>query len=851
MTKTQKKQAQEYVSQLEQIHNQIKECVVQNNISLAMELLVNCQSKAILLGTFIEQTEGENTCVVSKLEEYCEIIYNFYENLEKNKEINANKIYKILRQKLIKIANSIKNDIKVKIEAVFLPYKASMWDSLETVWKAADNDPDCDAYVIPISYYDKNLDGSFREMHYEAEQYPEDVPIIKYDAFDFAKHMPDMIFIHYPYDGANIVTSVHPFFYSDNLKKFTNCLVYIPYYATSGGMSEGQGLCPAYLNADYIVIQSEKYRKFYDSRIPDGKFLALGSPKFDKVIDKCLNPPTIPREWSKKFKGKKIYFYNTSIGGMLENTDAFIKKIQYVFGIFKGRTDVCLLWRPHPLMESTLDSMRKEYKSQYLMLKKKFVEEDIGILDESADIENTIALCDAYIGDSATSVTSLFGVAGKPIFILNNYINTLPDKDDWRGEIMNSIWLDMRGNDHYWVTSNNQLWFSERNDYHYKFFMDLQTGYSGGRYYMKAVKIKNKIYVLPQNARNLLIIEDKKLRSIDLKVDNFSAGAFWSYFYNEEYIFLLPLRCSYLVRFHIRTEEIVYIDGVRQFNVRNVNGQWSIGGVAPYGNELVFASPVDNHFLFVEMDTLKIRILSNNSKSNIGTLFIVFDDDELWLLPTRGLTITRWNPKTGEMAEYSDVPRDFKSIKWPYGIECDEKPFYNLAISRKNGKETIIIAPYWGNMYLSLDRMTGKMERWEPPFFSVNRSKDAYFQSASMGCFLNTYLPQGESEHYIWYEPERKLYCVNIDTKEYKEIEIKFNEKELMSHELGFAKESEWMQYCLKENAFQSIVGFIDNKIIGNSFDREKQLEAFSKINANRDGTCGESIYNLVKGKIS
>jgi len=59
------------------------------------------------------------------------------------------------------------------------------------------------------------------------------------------------------------------------------------------------------------------------------------------------------------------------------------------------------------------------------------------------------------------------------------------------------------------------------------------------------------------------------------------------------------------------------------------------------------------------------------------------------------------------------------------------------------------------------------------------------------------------------------------------------------------------MQYCLKENAFQSIVGFIDNKIIGNSFDREKQLEAFSKINANRDGTCGESIYNLVKGKIS
>ena len=28
---------------------------------------------------------------------------------------------------------------------------------LESVWQAADSDPYCDAYVIPIPYYDKNL----------------------------------------------------------------------------------------------------------------------------------------------------------------------------------------------------------------------------------------------------------------------------------------------------------------------------------------------------------------------------------------------------------------------------------------------------------------------------------------------------------------------------------------------------------------------------------------------------------------------------------------------------------------------------------------------------------------------
>lgn len=105
-----------------------------------------------------------------------------------------------------------------------------MWDSLESVWKAADEDENCDAYVIPIPYYDKNPDGSFREMHYEADQYPAYVPITRYDTYDFEKHRPDMIYIHNLYDKYNLVTSVHPFFYSDNLKKYTEKLIYIPYF---------------------------------------------------------------------------------------------------------------------------------------------------------------------------------------------------------------------------------------------------------------------------------------------------------------------------------------------------------------------------------------------------------------------------------------------------------------------------------------------------------------------------------------------------------------------------------------------------------------------------------------------
>ena len=204
MRKVQKQQAEELISQMEEAHRQVKLYVEQNNIHSAMELLKDCQAGAVTIGTLIESTEGEGFPSVLLLEEYCELVYQIHQILEGNpKEINANKIYKLLRQKLIKAENSVKNDISIRKEAVFLPYKASMWDSLESVWKAAVADSNCDSYVIPIPYFDKNPDGSFREMHYEGEQYPKYVPITKYDAFDFEQHHPDMIYIHNPYDNMN------------------------------------------------------------------------------------------------------------------------------------------------------------------------------------------------------------------------------------------------------------------------------------------------------------------------------------------------------------------------------------------------------------------------------------------------------------------------------------------------------------------------------------------------------------------------------------------------------------------------------------------------------------------------
>ena len=448
MRKAQRQQAETLFGQIEEAHLQIKSDIEQHTIHQALELLKDCQDSAAAIGTFIESTEGEGHATVGILEQYCELVYQLYEELAAtDREHNAKKIYKMLRQQLIKATNSFKRDVPTRIEAVFLPYKASMWDSLESVWRAADEDENCDAYVIPIPYYDKNPDGSFRKMHCEDDQYPAYVPITRYDAFDFEKHHPDMIYIHNPYDGLNLVTSVHPFFYSDHLKKFTDQLIYIPYFVLGEIKPEEeqriktmQHFCttPGVYNADKVIVQSEDMRQVYIQVLMkesgshnaaarkywEDKILGLGSPKYDKVACTKKEELEIPKPWLDLIlrpdgSWKKIILYNTSIGGLLTHNEKMLAKINYVLDVFrKNQEEAVLMWRPHPLIESTLTSMRPQLWETYRAIRDRYLAEGWGIYDDTADLDRAITVSDAYYGDGS-SVVQLYQQTGKPVMIQN------------------------------------------------------------------------------------------------------------------------------------------------------------------------------------------------------------------------------------------------------------------------------------------------------------------------------------------------------------------------------------------------------------------------------------------------
>lgn len=435
MRKAQKAQLLEILQTLREAHKTIKKYIGKCEIKAACMLLGECQRSAIEIGEVIEASEGEECPAVRALEDYCEELYQISEGIPK--EVSAQKAAKRLYNALVQVEGSVKADISVQTEVVFLPYKASMWDSLESIWKAADADLNCNAYVIPIPYYDRNPDGSLGQLHYEGGMYPDDVPVIRYDKYDFAKRRPDAVFIHNGYDGCNLVTSVHPDFYSTQLRQYTDLLLYIPYFITVNSVSEDLCTVPGCWNADRTFLQSEKIRReyieafrkleplnrFYDNvNTLERKFVVLGSPKFDKAISARPEDFHLPEQWVRlvtKPDGtkKKIVLYNTSIGSMLQENERYLKKLRCVLEAFQACRDVVLWWRPHPLIESTFRSMRPELLPEYLQIVKSFQKGGWGIFDTTANVDCAAAYADYYYGDSGSALQATFQAAGKPVMV--------------------------------------------------------------------------------------------------------------------------------------------------------------------------------------------------------------------------------------------------------------------------------------------------------------------------------------------------------------------------------------------------------------------------------------------------
>lgn len=313
---------------------------------------------------------------------------------------------------------------------LFLPYKYSMWDSFESIFEAAKEDENCEVYVMPIPYYDKDQEGNLTEIHDESGSYSDDIGIISWQDNQVDEIDPDVIFIHNPYDGDNRITSIHPKYYTNKLVCKDRVVIYVPYYVSytdDEGISVFMGGAEYY--TDYVIVQSEWYKEKFELEMlkhnilnNGNKFIVLGNPKYDKI--RSLNKYEYPLkdDWKEKLfdeSGNKKFMIllDTTLEILLKKREKMLDKIVDVIDFLEKRDDLALIWRPHPLIEPTLRKMCPELIPTYVKLVELFDRLDNCIFDDTNDMHTAIAWTDAFMGKYG-SMIELYRVTKKPTIML-------------------------------------------------------------------------------------------------------------------------------------------------------------------------------------------------------------------------------------------------------------------------------------------------------------------------------------------------------------------------------------------------------------------------------------------------
>ena len=632
------------------------------------KLYADCQDGALAVAGYIGDIEGEGTETEALLVDYCELVFK-----ASNGEIGEN----TLRRHLNKIENSVNDELKPnRIEIAFLSYKASMSDSIESIYLAAKADPDCDAFWMPIPYYDKNTDGSFGKMHYEgAECYGDNIECTDWRKYDIKARRPDVIFTFNPYDADNLVTSVHRDFYCERLHKLTDMLVYVPYFVSYGDEKKLFCVLSGTVFADRVFLASERSRDIYinsfkdfdeennckvSSGKPEDKFIASGSPKFDKVINTKPGDFNLPDEWARLIvcpdgTRKKTVLYNTSINSILKGNERYLKKLVHTLETFRTRDNVVLWWRPHPLNEATFSAMLPGLFNEYRNVIDQYRKCGFGIYDDTPDLHRAISLSDAYYGDTS-SLIPLYQCREKPIIVQN--INAL-DKDDITENIPISFIYETGGV--FWCTALtcNALFKTDK-DFTQAEFIGSFPGEKthDWRLYSDIIEYGDLLCFAPQSAEKIAIFdrESANFQSIDIpvpgEINNLKVT------YNEEIKFVKILEVDGQIFIAPHTfPGILILDSFE--SQPNVIDSW-LKSLEPlifdascgyFSNAVIDARNTGVYFVCANANAVvELNIKTHETavhklgSDNNGYMDILFVEDKFWLLSRNKASIACWDP---------------------------------------------------------------------------------------------------------------------------------------------------------------------------------------------------------------
>lgn len=815
------------------------------------DALQQYQDAVIAVGTKLEGSlnEEEQAMIIPVLEQYCEDIYMLSQC--DGSEVSFRKQIVLLREKHREILDYL-SKLPTRRMALFLPYKFSMWDSLESIYIAVKEDPDWDAVVVPIPYCECE-EGKERQWIYEGPEIYGDMQAISFRDFKIEEQKPDVIYIHNPYDGYNSVTSVPTEYYSDNLKAHCRKLVYVPYFFTNSEFPGIHRNIPTYDNYDYLVVPSQMAADQIGEYIGPNKILAYGSPKIDRMLWMEKNY-VLPEEWERRIRGRKSVLYNVGLNSILQNGFQTILKMVYIFNYFKQHQDVVLWWRPHPLIKSTLKTMHPELLGAYEAMERKYILEKIGIYDITLDSNRAIAATDAFIGDYS-SMCGLYGILGKPIFLMDTSSMDEPTENDRRKVNLRFPIGDYNGvakkdgQFYVYATDYRALCLLNPNTMELRFVRKFDDEYC----YIQAFEANNTdkavIYFIPTDVSHKTVEYRIASDTVSEKdtFDNmflqkggpvFDIGNAW---------YVTPREGTVGTRINKENGERLYTNNLNSqlHPFCEYTGDPLLSGAILRLNSRVYQlAYATGRMMITDLETNSSELVLIGDGSGHYSGFVYFEE-KFYLFDWNGKSIDIWEPKENKFTKITKMPEGY------FGMSSTlfAKGTYAIAGGVVHGRELIIL-PFLGNMIMSLNIDTNEISPYviDLPYEEGQR-RATYYNDRNN--YLSLMIVDNQTL-LMQTAYDKNVVRLNLNTKETEIMECLIPEELYASGKLTVAekasRDGNRSPYYIRENGthctLNDMIEFVKNPV---GWDSVKQHEASCDGVINADGTCGRRVHEKIK----
>lgn len=260
------KQMQKMFDLAEKIVSEI--IVSRQDIEVAQKLLLALQKLLMKMIEILSDIFSDDAPGIRRVNELTKYVFEIFSNPMPESCDN-------LMREVTETMNAIKADCRGNGDILFICLRDCWWPQIEDILKQVINkrtDAERRLRCIKIPLYSKTATGERGGCINRDDLISDDVMICKMDEYDISACRPSKIIIQFPFDGTDTALTIDEEYFSYNLKKYTEQLIYIPCFDPDSPESDDMIAKttlsilveqPATAFSDLIVVKDEKMKMFY------------------------------------------------------------------------------------------------------------------------------------------------------------------------------------------------------------------------------------------------------------------------------------------------------------------------------------------------------------------------------------------------------------------------------------------------------------------------------------------------------------------------------------------------------------------------------------------------------------